>query len=295
MKKIVHLFNESIFLSLLLVALLFPVSSISGEDREEGIGILVWTATDKWGGSPNGVLWRHKSITAAIAMWNEMASEQGWDVTHSEDRNFVMSSLDNYDIFVCNNCVGDIFDTPALENKFERWMAGGGNFLGVHSVLDAEYPVDTTTQVFNNQGLPNGMNTHSIWPYFSDLISGAFFDGHPATQTATVKKVIKHELTSALQASESFNDEWYNQLGHPTDDPLVTCLLEVDETTYTGGEEGFHCVTWIKTMPKGGDVFITGLGHTDEAYRDDRFRTLLINAVVHLCDTCAIDDVSQAR
>jgi type 1 glutamine amidotransferase len=289
MFDVINKLKHSLFAVPLIVSLLFPLPSMSEEATTDRINILVWTATDKWGGNPNGVLWRHKSVAAAVTMWNQLAAENGWLVTNSEDRNYVMSALDNYDIFVCNNCVGDVFDTAALETKFEKWMAAGGNFLGIHSVLDAEYPADTSTQAFNNQGLKNGTKSHSIWPYYGDLISGAFFDGHPATQTATVKQVTKHYLTDFLGSSESFNDEWYNQTGHPTDDPLVTCLLEVDETSYEGGEEGFHCVTWIKSMPAGGDVFITGLGHTDQAYSDNRFRTLIKNAVAHLSGPHRID------
>jgi hypothetical protein len=52
----------------------------------------------------------------------------------------------------------------AQEAAFERYIRRGGGFVGVHSATDTEYD----------------------WPFYGALV-GAYFDGHPDIQNATIQ------------------------------------------------------------------------------------------------------------
>ena len=57
-------------------------------------------------------------------------------------------------------------------------------------------------------------------------------------------------------------DEWYN---FKDLNPDVTVLIKIDESSYTGGENGNnHPMAWYHTFD-GGRAFYTEMGHTDES------------------------------
>ena len=51
----------------------------------------------------------------------------------------------------------------------------------------------------------------------------------------------------------------------------MNILINLDEKSYTGGKMGdSHPIAWYHEF-EGGKVFYTGLGHTDESYKNAEF------------------------
>ncbi len=71
--------------------------------------------------------------------------------------------------------------------------------------------------------------------------------------------------TSFLPDTWERKDEWYN---FKELNPDVHVLIRIDETSYTGGENGAnHPMAWYHDFD-GGRAFYTEMGHTDESYSD---------------------------
>ena len=139
---------------------------------------------------------------------------------------------------------GDVLDA-AGQTAFETWIAGGGNYVGVHSAADTEYD----------------------WPFYGQLV-GAYFKQHPAAiQPAAVKiEVTDHPATAGLPSAWMRTDEWYDFQTNPR--ATVTVLATVDESTYTGGTMGAdHPIVWTHTTTGGGRALYTAMGHTMESLR----------------------------
>lgn len=138
---------------------------------------------------------------------------------------------------------GDVLNA-AQQAAFERYIQGGGGYVGVHAASDTEYD----------------------WPWYGGLI-GAYFASHPADQTATIKVADQvHPSTVTLSQRWSKLDEWYNYRANPRGN--VHVLATLDESTYTGGSMGSdHPISWCQNY-SGGRSWYTGLGHTDSSYTD---------------------------
>ena len=71
-------------------------------------------------------------------------------------------------------------------------------------------------------------------------------------------------------------DEWYNFRDL---NPDVTVLIKIDESSYTGGENGSnHPMAWYHTFD-GGRAFYTELGHTIESYSDPVYLKHLLGGI----------------
>ena len=58
-------------------------------------------------------------------------------------------------------------------------------------------------------------------------------------------------------------------------------LLNLEESSYEGGENGKnHPITWYHEFD-GGRSFYTGLGHKPETYNDERFIKLLTGGILY--------------
>jgi len=198
---------------------------------------------------------RHDSIPDAIAAVRRVAEESGLAVDATEDPDvFRDGNLGSYRAVVFLLTTGDVLDDEG-KGALERWLSAGRGWAGVHSASDTEYG----------------------WPFYGELV-GAYFAGHPAVQPGTLRvEDPAHPATAGLPAVWNRTDEWYDFRRNPRD--VVTVLITIDETTYSGGTMGAdHPMTWLRTYD-GGRSFYTALGHTPESYADPAFRTLLANAV----------------
>lgn len=199
---------------------------------------------------------RHQSIEAGIAAFEELGSRSGYEVTPTEDPSmFSPDGLEPFHVIVFLNTTGDVLD-EAQQNAMEDFISSGRGFVGVHSAADTEYD----------------------WAWYGELV-GAYFDNHPAPQEATVEFADpgSHPVTMGLPGELVRFDEWYNFRSRPPSQAAI--LATVDESTYNGGAMGEgHPISWAQEV-HGGRAFYTGFGHTSESFSEPAIRTLLDNAV----------------
>jgi len=192
---------------------------------------------------------RHASIPAGQAALLEIAREEGFTVTFTEDAaQFTDEGLGRYDAVVFLNTTGDILD-PTQQASFERYIAGGRGLLGIHAATDTE--------------------TDGGWPWYNALI-GAKFKSHPAIQEARL-------IPSSSGSPEfRFTDEWYD-FADPS--PSRRPLLEIDRASYQGSSaSGREPIVWTNEVA-GARAFYIGLGHTDESYASPVMRGFIVQGL----------------
>ncbi len=201
--------------------------------------------------------YRHASIEPGIEMLTELITQKGKQVVVSEDPAlFNQDSLSLFSAVIFLSTTGDILD-GGQQAAFERFIQSGGGFLGIHAAADTEYK----------------------WPWYNGLV-GAYFESHPNNpnvRQATVQRTDEeHPSVSHLSASFSRTDEWYN---YKSVYPDLKVLLNLDESSYEGGNmNGDHPITWYHEYD-GGRAFYTGFGHTTETYAEPGFVEMISKAL----------------
>lgn len=200
--------------------------------------------------------YRHESIETGVETLVELGKQNRFDVTHSEDSLvFTVENLSQYKLVIFLSTTGDILNENQ-QNAFEAYIKNGGNFMGIHAAADTEYD----------------------WPWYGKLV-GAYFLSHPDQSNAEIIK-IDHTHQSCKHLPEKWlrYDEWYN---YKNISPDINVLLELDETTYKGGENGtHHPIAWYHEY-EGGRVFYTGMGHTKESYSEPDFKKHLLGGILY--------------
>lgn len=237
---------RSTALALILGALL-GVSSTAASEKPR---ILVFSKTEGW---------RHESIADGKKALLELGLREDIEVDISENAAlFTKDILSSYQAVVFLSTSGTIFN-DAQRKAFERYIRSGGGFVGIHSATDTEYD----------------------WPWYNKLV-GAYFSSHPEQQEA--EKVVvdfQHPATGFLKAKLDSNrwrrfDEWYN---FKSLNPDIKVLMNLDESTYEGGENGNnHPIAWYHEYD-GGRAFYTAGGHTRESYSDPLFVQHLLGGI----------------
>ncbi len=220
--------------------------TIVGQLHAQKIKLLAFSKT-------NG--YRHGAIPAAKAALTLMAQQQNWDITFTEDSlqfsNYKV--LKHYDAIIFVMTTGNIF-SPTEEAAVQKFVEKGGGLLTIHTGADTEYD----------------------WPWYNNAL-GAKFKSHPKQQQAKFLVV-----DSVHQASKMLPREWvrFDEL-YNFREPIpsnIHVLIELDETSYTGGTMGKHPIAWYQTVKKG-RVLQTALGHTDASYKEDLFLQHLRGAI----------------
>ncbi len=190
---------------------------------------------------------RHDAIPVAVAAMKKLGQDSGWQVEATEDAATVIARLGALDVVAFVMTTGDVFD-DAQQSAFEAFIRGGGGYLGIHSAADTEYG----------------------WPFYGELLGGAWFLGHPAIQQATVRvDAASQPGTTGVPSPWVRTDEWYNYKANPR--PKVQVLLTLTESSYSGGTMGAdHPIAWSRTIDSG-RAFYTGLGHTNETWTEATF------------------------
>lgn len=200
---------------------------------------------------------RHSSIEPGQEALKMMAEEQGWNIEFSEnDSMFYEKTLRKFHAVVFLNTTGDILN-PEQQNNFERFIQAGGGYVGIHAATDTEYD----------------------WPWYGKL-AGAYFKSHP--NNPNVKEgeyyVVDHNHAACDSLPDRFTreDEFYN---FNDINPDINVLVKIDETSYTGGENGDdHPMVWYHEYD-GGRAFYTGMGHTDESFSEPLFLNHLLGGL----------------
>ena len=207
--------------------------------------------------------WRHDSIPQAVDTLRTLADEAGFDVIHSEDpAMFDDDMLPRFRAVVFANTTGDFLD-EAQRAAFERYIAGGGAFMGVHS----------------------GAGTGKAWPWYGGLVGGGF-KNHPRGLQTTDVRFESGRGPDGLQRWR-VTDELYNYRRNPRG--RVDVIATVDEAGYEGGTMGAdHPIAWCHTVGSA-RVWYTGLGHAQALYAEPVFRAHLSRGLRYatgLADDC---------
>lgn len=186
---------------------------------------------------------RHDCIPAGKLAVIKLGQENGFDVDTTEDATvFTDANLKKYKaiLFLCTT--GNILDSTQ-QLAMENFIHKGGGFMGIHAATDTEYD----------------------WAWYGKLV-GAYFNGHPKQQEATLNVVDRNNpATAHLDEKWTRKDEWYN---FKQIQPDLHVLIKIDESTYQGGTNGDnHPMTWYHDFD-GGRAFYTEMGHTKESYTD---------------------------
>lgn len=225
--------------------LLLPFLNFSCQYEQPPSRILVFTKTAGF---------RHESIPAGVEALQRLGAENDFLVEHTENAaDFRAENLCRYAAVVFLNTSGEVLDS-VQQAAFEQYIRSGGGFVGIHAATDTEYD----------------------WPWYGGLV-GAYFDGHPAIQDATLLVSDRnHPATRHLGATWPRRDEWYNFRDR---NPQVSVLVHIDENTYSGGTMGAdHLISWYHEYD-GGRSFYTAMGHTPETFSEPDFLRHLLGGV----------------
>lgn len=197
--------------------------------------------------------YRHEVIEAGIVSIKKLGNENNFKVNATEDSDQLIAYLQSSQVVIFLNTTGTVFNKVQKE-AFKNFINNGGGFVGIHAATDTEYN----------------------WLWYGKMI-GAYFKSHPHQQEATIKIIDKQHLaTIFLNQSWQKFDEWYNFKDISSE---IRVLMRLDESSYTGGENGEnHPIAWCHDYD-GGRVFYTGLGHTKESYTDTTFLKHLLGGI----------------
>ena len=223
-----------------------PRPGSAAEPARDGFAVLVFTRTTGF---------RHASIDDGVAAIRRLGAANGFTVEATEDPTQIQdATLGRFRAVVFLSSTGDPLD-QAQRAALERWVEGGGGWIGVHAAADAFYD----------------------WPWYGELL-GARFRRHPPVQRATVHVTDRgHPSTQSLPAVWTRTDEWYDFRTNPRGQ--VRVLAVVDESTYQGGGMGNdHPVTWSHEQGRG-RAWYTALGHTEASWSERRFLAHILGGI----------------
>jgi type 1 glutamine amidotransferase len=222
-----------------------PATS-AADGASPGFRVLVFTRTAGF---------RHRSIADGVAAIRRLGGEHGFAVDDTADAaRLAGPGLAGYRAVVFLSTTGDLLDA-AEQAGLQRYVQGGGGWVGVHAAADAEYD----------------------WPWYGGLV-GAWFRRHPPVQRATVRpEPGAAALAGELPARWERTDEWYDFRTNPRG--RVRVLATLDESTYTGGGMGDdHPIAWCQEYD-GGRSWYSAMGHTGESFQEPRFLAHLLAGI----------------
>lgn len=224
--------------------LLILISPLFGPKQDQ---VLVFTKTDGY---------RHESIAVGVETIKELGKANKFTVVHTEDSDkFTTDYLKQFKLVLFLNTSDDVLN-EGQQKAFKAYINNGGSFMGVHAATDTE----------------------KDWPWYGKLV-GAYFTNHPDKSNAEMVRINKKHISCKhLPKRWKRFDEWYN---FESINPNINVLLQLDESTYTGGENGdFHPIAWYHEFD-GGRSFYTGGGHTKASYKEPDFRKHLLGGIFY--------------
>ncbi|WP_291399285.1 ThuA domain-containing protein [Daejeonella sp.] len=214
--------------------------------------------------------YRHGSIQAGKLALIKLGNENGFVVDTTENENyFSEDSLKKYSAVIFLSTTGNVLNSPQ-QISFERYIQAGGGYVGIHAAADTEYD----------------------WPWYGKL-AGGYFVSHPKIQDASLNIRNKNHIsTKHLPENWIRKDEWYNYKDLNKD---IQVLINLDEKSYEGGENGEnHPISWFHEFD-GGRAFYTGLGHTNESYTEENFLKHVLGGIQYAIGTNTKLDYSKAK
>lgn len=203
---------------------------------------------------------RHDSIPAGIAMVQQIAADNGYTVTASEDSSlFTTANLAKYSTIIFMNTTGDIF-TADQRAAFKSYIENGGGFVGTHAAADTEH--------------------NWAW-YTGTLLGGGEFihhgDGIPRAKVVIEKTT--NALVNHIGTEWMLSDEWYFWRNNPRASSSVEVLGTLDRSSYTSNYPvADHPVIYTNSIGKG-RTFYTAVGHVDANFADPKMIEMIRKAI----------------
>jgi len=198
--------------------------------------------------------YRHASIPKGQEAIRQLGEQNGFLVDTTEDASLINEeNLQQYAAVIFLSTTEDVLDDNQ-EADLQRYIQAGRGFVGIHAATDTEYQ----------------------WGWFNRLV-GAQFASHPQIQEAHITCVDStHASTRHLPHDWVRTDEWCNFKNLY---PKINVLLNLEETSYTGGTNGEeHPIAWYHEYD-GGRAWYTALGHTEESFQEEAFLQHLLGGI----------------
>ncbi|MFI6260505.1 ThuA domain-containing protein [Micromonospora zamorensis] len=207
--------------------------------------------------------YRHDSIPAGIAMFQQQAAANNFELVATEDSSvFTASNLATFDVIIMFQTSGMVWTSAAQRQAVEGYLASGKGIVGVHNATD--------------------MGIESEYPWWDQTINGgAHMPEHspgvlPGTAIVADKQ---HPSTAGLPDRWNRSEEWYNFDTNPRGN--VHVLVTADERTYNPGSRAMgpdHPISWCRNAG-GGRVWATAMGHAIASYSETNFRNHVLGGV----------------
>jgi hypothetical protein len=208
----------------------------------------------------------------------ELAKKNNWEVTHTKDGGiFTKENIAKFDAFFFYTT--GVLTTPGTDKNppmsaegkaaFLEAIKGGKGFVGSHSAADTFHPTEPREDRFKAFGDKND-------PYL--LMIGGEFIRH-GKQQKTRMICADPKFPGAAVAGEGFDmtEEWYSFKDY-RDDLHVILVSETKDMLKTGGDSVYnrppYPATWAR-MHGQGRVFYTSMGHREDVWTGDTFKSML--------------------
>jgi glucose/arabinose dehydrogenase/PKD repeat protein/type 1 glutamine amidotransferase len=213
---------------------------------------------------------RHDSIPAGVAMFQQMAADNAWQLTHTEDSAvFTDATLATYDVVIMFQTSGMVWTTAAQRAAMQNYLRNGGGIVAIHNATD--------------------MNIESEFPWWDQML-GMTMTQHSAIVAGTAKVADQaHPSGQGLPQRWNRTEEWYNFNRSARGD--VHVLVTADETTYNPGSSAMgadHPISWCRNV-EGGRLWATAMGHQASAYSEPLFRGHVLGGVRTAAGTLPAD------
>ncbi|GGL04783.1 glycosyl hydrolase [Sphaerisporangium melleum] len=206
--------------------------------------------------------YRHDSISAGIAMFQQLAADNNFQLDRSEDSSvFNTTTLNTYDAVIMLQTSGMVWDNDAQRQAAQAYVRSGHGIVAIHNATD--------------------MNIESQFPWWDQtVLGGAHMTQHSNIVQGTAKVADKvHPSTVGLPDRWTRTEEWYNFDKNMRGS--VHVLVTADETTYDAGGNKMgadHPISWCHN-PEGGRVWATAMGHNASSYSEASFKQHLLGGV----------------
>ncbi len=214
--------------------------------------------------TPDGKGYVHENIAASVDAIRKIGAERHLGVDVSDDPAvFTDANLKQYAALVFSNSNNEAFADTLQRAAFQRYIQGGGGFVGVHSASGSQRD----------------------WPYFWSVLGGKF-RVHPKIQPFTVHVTdTSGVLANGVPTTFEWTDEFYF-LDHlaPGIHPVLVAdraklqfldAMKVDISDLPNPTP----LAWWQSFD-GGRQFYIALGHNKEDYTNPVLVRLIENGIV---------------
>ena len=208
------------------------------------------------GGELDHVLFAQQAIRALTAKSAEagytFAATTDWDRLND-------ATLRDVRVVIWLN---DMPRTPAQRQAFERYMTGGGAWLGFH------------VSGFGN----------NAWPWFTEFMGGGRFTASnwPSLPARVNVDAVEHPIVKGVPSTfVAPINEWYSWTPSPRNNPDVTVLLTLDASNFPLGVKntlngGDIPVAWINSKYR---MVYLNYGHGDRIYSTPVLPAMIDNSL----------------